>query len=300
VSPTTSPSTPRFDGDSRLEGAPAALVNVRQPWIYYFWQVLPGRTGAKLLDWFIVMALVTAGVVYWGMKAVADAPIALAASAAVLGYMSFPVMTHWFPLSEFWAGCFAVCAVMAMLRNRPYIAVSLVVSAVALREIAAWVIPVYLAWWWFSDHRKRTWPTVPIVVLVPVVLYAIHAAMSPVGSGSSGSLAFWMNGTTRTLLAALRFSGDRVPGSKWAYPAAGVLAAIGGCFVSGRAARAAVFASVAMVTVLLGVFGSSEWSRYWGAVGQPTVLALSLLALGFLVQPEDGETPVLVRWVSRS
>jgi hypothetical protein len=275
-----------YDGDSRLQGAPPGLLNIRQPWIYYAWKVLPGRSGTKIWDWFVVLALVSAGGVFWGMRKIVADPAALAASAGVLGYMAYPVVTFWFPLAEFWAGCVAVCAVMAMLRRKPYLAATLVTVAFAFRELAAWLIPVFAVWWLFSGERKRWWPALVIAVAGPVALFAAHTALSPVKQQAAGSVSFWMNSSLDTLLASLRFSGDLVPGGVWLYPVIALVALSGAFFLRDKTLRWPVVAAVAAPLALLGLFSSGQWGDYWGAIGMPAVLALSVAALGLLQQPD--------------
>jgi hypothetical protein len=41
-----------FDQDSRLSGSPPGLLNIRQPWIFELWKVLPGPPGAKVRYWY--------------------------------------------------------------------------------------------------------------------------------------------------------------------------------------------------------------------------------------------------------
>jgi hypothetical protein len=230
--------------------------------------------------------MAAAGAIIWGVSRWADDPVAFLSSVAIVGYSVAGLIWEGVSFSEYWAGFVAVAAVATMLRGRPYVAAVLVLVAFASRELAAWLIPVYALWWALTDAEKRELPALLIATLGPVALYATHGALSPVSRQAADSMQAWLQGGADTLLAAVRFSGDLVPGSGWLYPLAVVSAIAGGVLIRDRATKWMAVASVLLPVALLAAFSSGQWGYYWGPIGMPVVLALAPLVFARLLPAE--------------
>lgn len=267
-----------FDGDSRLQGTPPGLFNIRQPWLFWMWRYLPGTAGVKIRGWFAFWALVTAGCGYLLARRFVEPGIALLAPIALCGYLSWPMFSTWLTLSEFWAGCVAVWFLTAMVYRRWLLGALLMVVAFALRELLLFLVPVYLVWWFAAGRPKKAITGVAIAVLGPFTLLGLHAMWSPVHAQSGGGLAFWLQGGLPRLIDALRFSGGLVPLSAVLYLLAPVAALAGALLAKPRWAMALLGAAVLVPVIALAIFSNGQWGYYWGAIAMPSILALVPLA----------------------
>ena len=98
-----------YDEDARLSGAPTQLFNIRQPWLFELWKLLPGPPGAKVWYCFVALVVATMLLAYGLARRFVEPAAALAAPVALGGYFLMPALTPWFPLSEFWAGDASQC-----------------------------------------------------------------------------------------------------------------------------------------------------------------------------------------------
>jgi len=267
-----------FDQDSRLSGSPPGLLNIRQPWIFELWKVLPGQPGAKVWYWFIALVVGTMLAGYGLARRFVEPAAALLAPVALGGYFLMPALTPWFPLSEFWAGCLAVWFLYALVTERWTAGAVLAVAAFSFRELMLILVPVYVIWWVFSRRRREGMAGLVLVIAGPVVLMALHAAWAPVSGQSASGAAHWLQGGFSRLVDALRFSGDLAPQSRWTYLAAPVLAFAGALVARPTWTKALLCAAVAVPVVALTVFSGGLWNNYWGAIAMPAILALTPLA----------------------
>jgi hypothetical protein len=142
------------------------------------------------------------------------------------------------------------------------------------------LVPVYIVWWIVCRRRREGALGLAIVLAGPAALMWLHAFWSPVPGQSAAGLANWLHGGVPRLVAALRFSGDLVPKSRWTYLAAPVLALAGALTTRANWSRALLAAAVAVPVVALTLFSAGIWHYYWGAIAMPAILVLTPLAAG--------------------
>jgi hypothetical protein len=266
-----------FDQDARLSGPPTQLFNIRQPWIFELWKVLPGAPGVKVWYWFIALVVATMLAAYGLARRFVEPAVALVAPVALGSYFLMPALTPWFPLSEFWTGCLAVWFLYAMVTERWTAGAILAVVAFSFRELMLILVPVYIIWWVFSRRRREGVAGLIVVLAGPVALMALHAAWAPVSGQSASGAAQWIQGGVSRLVEALRFSGDVAPQSRWTYLAAPVLAIAGALFTRATWTKALLCAAVVVPVAALTVFSGGLWNNYWGAIAMPAILALTPL-----------------------
>ena len=269
-----------FDEDARLTGAPTQLFNIRQPWLFELWKLLPGPPGAKVWYWFIALVVGTMLAAYGLARRFVEPAAALVAPVALGGYFLMPALTPWFPLSEFWVGCLAVWFLYAMVTERWTAGAVLAVVAFSFRELMLILVPVYVIWWVFSRRRREGIVGLVFVIAGPLVLMTLHAAWAPVAGQSASGAAHWLQGGFSRLVEAMRFSGDLAPQSRWTYLAAPALAFAGALLTRATWTKAVLCAGVTVPVVVLTVFSGGLWNNYWGAIAMPAILALTPLAAG--------------------
>ena len=269
-----------YEGDARLSGAPTQLFNIRQPWVFELWRVLPGPPGSKVLSWFVALVVATMLAAYGLARRFVEPAAALVAPVALGGYFLLPALSPWFPFSEFWAGCLAVWFLYAMVTERWTAGAVLAVVAFSFRELMLVLVPVYVVWWIVSRRRREGLAGLVLVIAGPVVLMALHASWAPVSGQSASGAAHWLQGGVSRLVDALRFSGDFAPQSRWTYLVAPILAFAGALLTRATWSKALLCAAVAVPVAVLAVFSGGLWNNYWGAIAMPAILVLTPLAAG--------------------
>ncbi len=272
-----------FDQDARLQGQPPGLLNIRQRWLFEFWNILPGPPGLRVLWGFNVLAVATMLAGYGVARRFVEPAAAIIAPIAIGGYLLMPALTLWFPLSEYWAGMVAVFFLYAMVTERWTWGAVLVVVAFAFRELMLFLVPVYVVWWLVSSRRREAVGGLAVAILGPVVLLGLHALWSPVGGQSAEGVSRWFQGGAQRLIDALQFSGDLVGASDRIYLIVPLLALAGAFATRAVWTKALLCAAVAVPVIALTVFSGGVWGYYWGAIAMPMLLALVPLVAGVVV-----------------
>ncbi len=270
-----------YEEDSRIDGTPGQLLHIRQRWIYDLWRLLPGSPGIKVWNWFVAMVCVTMAVGYALARRFVTAPAALLAPIALGGYFAMPATSMWFPLADFWVGCVAIWFVHAMVTERWTLAAILAVVAFSFRELAAVLVAVYVAWWVVSHRRWEGVLGLAIALAGPVALFLAHRSWAPVKAQGTSETSFYFQGGFQRLVDALRFSGDLTVAHESLYLLVPVLALAGAVLTRAWWTRVVLAGAVFAPSLLLIAFSSGQWGYYWGAIAQPSFLALAPLAVGW-------------------
>jgi dolichol-phosphate mannosyltransferase len=272
-----------YHADKRALGPLSSVFKYREPYLFWFWRLLPGN-GVEALWWYsLALGLLVLLASYSLAARFLDPGAALVAPMLVLPVMTSALWSNWFMFTEVWAGAVVVFAMLAVLRRRWLLGAILLAAAVGFRELAVVVVPAFVLAWTLYPQRRDEIAALVVAVLGPVALLGAHMLMAPLerGPGAAGALAVsqWMHGGIEPLRQTLAFGTGSLGGAPvliWVAP----LAAVAGGILLRPSWRAAlVVASVIGALSFLFVFHSSVWGDYWGALLTPLDFTLLVLAL---------------------
>lgn len=203
--------------------------------------------------------------------------------AALLGPMWFTAYigraahAGGFLFTEFWGGFAAVFAIALMARRRWTAAAVAVIAAVALRELMAYLLLVFLATALASEERREPLRGLVTAFVGSAVVLGLHFYRAPVTAGVA-DISAWLHGGIVPLLAAVRFSNDHMTVGVYPYLAL-VLALAGAWLTRESRQRALLVAAVAVPLILLATVSAGVWGYYWGPILMVPVLMIAPTAL---------------------
>lgn len=268
---------------------PGELWNVRQPWLYWLWAILPGP-GDGLIWALLVLssfAVVATGVfVAQWLKP----PFAIPAAALVAVPLLHSLVSRNAVMAESWAVCLVLLclACYALALNSPrwrawtVAAVAFAVLAALIRELA--VLPLIVGLVAALLYRRRKFDIVAwsAGLLMYVAFYAVHAAIAiPMLSHAPnriGAGGFW------NLLEGIRFGNMLIGGQLWFPFAAVALGLVGAAMIPDKGLRlmVAVHVLVLMTTWLFlsnnppaSALPGEVVVNYWGKLVTPVLFMVS-------------------------
>jgi len=270
------------------KNALASAFNFREPFIPMLLARLPGSTPYSCLIYYLCFTVISALAAGFLLARFTDKAFALCGFLLVFNYFIAvamnPVFTFDWLFAEVWAAGFIIMAFWALATKRIWLSSLLLIAAVASREFALALVPVWVVAWVLSSKRdKKEWLPYVVGIIGSIAVIVIHLKLAPAtGSANGFSLATWLRGSLTTYMYTMRYKVRYVVGFGYVMPLLPAFAFAGVMAIRENRFRIPFVLTVLGYTTFYLRFSAGRWSDYWGAFIIPLFLCLAVLITAFV------------------